>query len=309
MKKNGRSTILVSGHAACRTVRTCQRQQISPRPPVPGELRTEPVSGDTVDEHSVDEHAVDDNRWRSTEHAEAWLDRQTHPSSDLIERFELIARLLPFDHDATLTFADVGAGNGTLGEVLLDTFPRARVVSLDVNPAMIAAGEQRLARFGDRSRFIEFDFGGSAWPAVASGPFDAVVSSRAIHHVSDEQKRVIFGWIYDRLRPGGWLVNYDYIRAPTEALSAVYARLGTNEPRGDGAGHGRGHGHDHGNGHGHGDRPGHTEASGSSDHHQGHHSHISPLLGQLAMLEALGFLDVDVFWKQFGSVVFGARHP
>ena len=251
------------------------------------------MSGDTVD----------DNRWRSTEHAEAWLDRQTQPPSDLIERFSLIARLLPFDHDAELTIADVGAGNGTLGEVLLDAFPRARVISLDVNPKMIEAGEQRLARFGDRSRFLEFDFDGPVWPDDAPGPFDAVVSSRAIHHVSDEQKRIIFGWIYDRLRPGGWLLNYDYIRAPSEALSAVYARLGSNEPRGAGHGHEHGHGHGGGNGHGHGPDQGDAAA------HQGHHSHTSPLLGQLAMLDALGFVDVDVFWKQFGSVVYGGRHP
>jgi len=254
---------------------------------------------------------VDDNRWRSTEHAEAWLDRQTQPSSDLIERFSLIARLLPFDHDAELTFADVGAGNGTLGEVLLDAFPRAHVISLDVNPKMIEAGEQRLARFGDRSRFIEFDFGGPAWPDDGPGLFDAVVSSRAIHHVSDEQKRIIFGWIYDRLRPGGWLLNYDYIRAPTEALSAVYARLSTNEPRGDGAGHGHEHGDQGGHGHNdsHSRQHGHTEAGAPSEHHQGRHSHTSPLLGQLAMLEALGFVDVDAFWKQFGSVVYGGQHP
>jgi SAM-dependent methyltransferase len=244
---------------------------------------------------------VDDNRWRSTEHAEAWLDRQTQPPSDLIERFRLIARLLPFDHDAELTFADVGAGNGTLGEVLLESFSRARVVSLDVNPAMIAAGEERLARFGGRSRFIQFDFDGPDWPVDAPGPFDAIVSSRAIHHVSDQQKRLIFGWIYDRLRPGGWLLNYDYIRAPTEALAGVYARMGASEPRGDGAGHGE---HGHGEGAGQGEH-GQSDAAA----HQGHHSQTSPLLGQLAMLDAGGYVDVDIFWKHFGSVIYGGRHP
>jgi SAM-dependent methyltransferase len=256
---------------------------------------------------SVSGDAVDDNRWRSTEHAQEWLDRQPQPGSDLRERFSLIARLLPFAPDAEITIADIGAGNGTLGEVLLEQFSRAKVLSLDVNPAMIAAGQERLARFGDRARFIQFDFEGATWPVDAPGPFDAVVSSRAIHHVADEQKRVIFGWIYDRLRSGGCLLNYDYIRAPSEALSAVYARLGTNEPRGDNAGQGHGGGHEHGNGggghdhgHGHGD-----EAAG----HQGHHSHTSTLLGQLAMLEAIGFVDVDAFWKQFGSVIYGARRP
>jgi len=264
------------------------------------------------------EKVDDDDRWRSAEHAEAWLARQKEqgdgPGPELSERFWMIARLLPFEPDAELRFADIGAGNGTLGEVLLEAFPRAELVSLDVNPAMIAAGEQRLARFGERSRFVEFDFGSATWPDDAAGPFDAIVSSRAIHHVSDEQKRVIFGWIYHRLRTGGWFLNYDYIRAPTEVLSQTYIRMGGAGPGGH---HGAsGHqsdaehgGPDHAGHHSHessDDRAGEPDGS-SGDHHQGHHSHTSPLLGQLSMLEATGFVDVDCFWKQFGSVLYGAR--
>jgi len=92
---------------------------------------------------------VDDNRWRSTEHAEAWLDRQNQPPSDLIERFSLIARLLPFDQNAELTFADIGPATARSAKSCWIAFPKARVFSLDVNPKMIEAGEQRLARFGD----------------------------------------------------------------------------------------------------------------------------------------------------------------
>jgi tRNA (cmo5U34)-methyltransferase len=231
------------------------------------------VSGDTVD----------DNRWRSAEHAADWLTRQDKPGSDQSERFRLLARLLPFEQTAELAFADVGAGHGTLTEVLLDAFPNARAVCLDVNPTMIAAGQERLARFGDRARYVQADLEARSWPAEAPGPFDAVLSSRAIHHVADEQKRAVFGWIFERLRPGGWLLNYDYIRAPTEALSELYARVSSD---------------------------GHDGPSGPpADHHQGHHSHTSPLLGQFKLLEEAGFVDVDCFWKNLGGAIFGARKP
>jgi tRNA (cmo5U34)-methyltransferase len=226
---------------------------------------------------------VDDNRWRSAEHAADWLARHDQPQSDQSERFRLLARLLPFEQTADLAFADVGAGNGTLAEVLLEAFPRSRVVCLDVNPTMIAAGEDRLARFGGRARYVEADLEAARWPSAAAGPFDAVVSSRAIHHVADEQKRRVFGWIFERLRPGGWLLNYDYVRAPTPALSELYQRVaadGQHEPSGPPA-----------------------------DHHQGHHSHTSPLLGQLALLEAAGFADVDCFWKHLASAIYGGRRP
>jgi tRNA (cmo5U34)-methyltransferase len=229
------------------------------------------------------DHSVADNRWRSAEHAADWLARHDRPQADQLDRYRLVARLFPFERDAALAFADVGAGNGTLAEVLLDAYPRSRAVCLDVNPTMIAAGQERLARFGDRARYVEADLEATSWPAEAAGPFDAVVSSRAIHHLPDEQKRAVFGWIFERLRPGGWLVNYDYIRAPNPALSELYQRVAADGQHGSGG--------------------------PPADHHQGHHSHTSPLLGQLALLEAVGFVDVDCFWKHLASALYGGRLP
>ena len=220
-----------------------------------------------------------ENRWLSEQHAREWLARQADRGGDgRPEQFELLARLLPFDESAELRFADLGAGHGTLSEVLLDRFPRARALCLDVNPAMIEAGREWLGRFGERARYARMDLAG-AWPAEAGGPFDAVVSSRAIHHLGDAGKRVLFGDILERLRPGGWFLNFDYVRAPSDLLSELYLRA-----LGDGPGPPR-------------------------DHHQGHHSHTSPLPGQLDMLSAVGFEEVDCFWKHLATALYGGRKP
>ncbi|HYU20251.1 MAG TPA: class I SAM-dependent methyltransferase [Chloroflexota bacterium] len=220
-----------------------------------------------------------DDRWRSDEHAREWLAKHGGPEADGSEQFHLIARLLPHPTESALRVADVGAGHGTLTAVILDTFPNAQATCLDINPTMIAAGQERLARFAGRFRYVQSDLTEPGWPAEASGPFDAVVSSRAIHHLMDARKRELFGEILARLRSGGWLLNFDYVRAPSDALREIYIRV--QEP-----------------------------ASGSpADHHQGDHSHTSPLLGQLQMLESIGFVDVDCFWKQFGSAIFGGRKP
>ena len=218
-----------------------------------------------------------ENRWLSEEHARDWLARQANRDGQP-EQFDLLARLLPFDESAELSVVDLGAGHGTLSEVLLDRFPRARAVCLDVNPAMIEAGRQRLARFGERARYARMDLGGD-WPAEASGPFDAVVSSRAIHHLGEDGKRALFAGILERLRPGGWFLNFDYVRAPSDELRELYVRA-----LGDGHGPPR-------------------------DHHQGHHSHTSPLTGQLDLLSALGFVEVDCFWKHLATALYGGRKP
>ncbi|MDP8924803.1 MAG: methyltransferase domain-containing protein [Chloroflexota bacterium] len=220
-----------------------------------------------------------ENRWLSEEHARDWLARQSdRGDAGRPEQFDLLARLLPFEESAALSIVDLGAGHGTLSEVLLDRFPRARALCLDVNPAMIEAGQDRLSRFGPRARYARMDLGGG-WPAEASGPFDAVVSSRAIHHLNDEGKRALFAGILARLRPGGWFLNFDYVRAPSELLSELYVRA-----LGDADGPPR-------------------------DHHQGHHSHTSPLASQLDMLGAVGFEEVDCFWKHLATALYGGRKP
>ena len=220
-----------------------------------------------------------ENRWLSEEYAREWLSRQTDQGGERRpEQFDLLARLLPFEPSAEVTIADLGAGHGTLSEVLLDRFPRARALCLDVNPAMIEAARARLARFGERARYARMDLGGD-WPTEAAGPFDAVVSSRAIHHLGDEGKRALFAGILARLRPGGWFLNFDYVRAPSDRLRDMYVQaLG--------------------------------DADGPpADHHQGHHSHTSPLTGQVLALETAGFGDVDCFWKHLATALYGGRKP
>ena len=220
-----------------------------------------------------------ENRWLSEEHARDWLARQSDAGdAGRPEQFDLLARLLPLEESTELTIADLGAGHGTLSEVILDRFPRARALCLDVNPAMIEAGQERLRRFGERARYARMDLGGE-WPAEAGGPFDAVVSSRAIHHLGDGEKRDLFAGILERLRPGGWFLNFDYVRAPSDLLGEVYVRA-------LGDGHGP-----------------------PKDHHQGHHSHTSPLAGQLATLRAVGFEEVDCFWKYLATALYGGRKP
>src|SRR5207237_1098126 len=40
-----------------------------------------------------------------------------------------------------------------------------------------------------------------------------------------DRKRAIFHAILNHLRPGGWYVNYDPVRAPTEAVEAIWKRV------------------------------------------------------------------------------------
>jgi cyclopropane fatty-acyl-phospholipid synthase-like methyltransferase len=163
---------------------------------------------------------------------------------------------------------------------VLKAFPRARVYGLDLSPLMVEEGTRRLARFGQRARMSEWDLEVAEWPATAPGPYAAVVSSLAIHHLNRERKAQLAVQVMEHLQPGGVLLNLDYVSPPSETLAQRYQQAEARfvDPRHDQAGHG------------------HNLAGGHS---------TDSLDVQLDDLRAAGFVDVDVFWKRLSLALFG----
>ena len=89
---------------------------------------------------------------------------------------------------------DLGAGTGLLSRRIADAHPHAELHLFDAAPAML---EQAREALGDRARIHVGDFAGTLPP----GPFDAVVSSLAIHHLDNPGKRDLFARVLDALAP------------------------------------------------------------------------------------------------------------
>src|SRR5579859_4407738 len=179
------------------------------------------------------------------------------------EELRTLVSLLSFEVDQPIQVLELGAGHGLLTRLVLERFPLAHVLALDLNPAMIAEGRQRLAAFGPRIDYRPWDLAEPGWPASADGPFDATISSLALHHLVRERKSELARQIFQRLRPGGFFLNLDYVGARSDRLATRYEHA-RQQP---------------GDGHG-----------GSQ--------HGDPLEPQLDDLRSAGFTDVEVFWKR-----------
>ncbi|GMQ81729.1 MAG: class I SAM-dependent methyltransferase [Rhodothermia bacterium] len=107
---------------------------------------------------------------------------------------------------------DLGAGTGALSEVLLARRGVGTVELLDVDPEMLKQAQQRLKRFGNRTRFTLRSY---------DEPFsscDAFAASLSLHHVATiEIKSALFARVFGALRHGGVFVNAD-VNMPTEHL-------------------------------------------------------------------------------------------
>jgi tRNA (cmo5U34)-methyltransferase len=111
---------------------------------------------------------------------------------------------------------DLGAGTGLLTAWVSEAFGDARFDLLDGSAEMLAEARGRLAGVVDRV-FVQ-DMAG----ALPEGPYDAVISALAIHHLADLDKQALFGRVCTILAPGGVFVNAEQVAGPTPGLAALY---------------------------------------------------------------------------------------
>ncbi|MBN1781198.1 class I SAM-dependent methyltransferase [bacterium] len=124
---------------------------------------------------------------------------------------------LPFGPQDEFSLVDLGCGTGSLTRAILSRFPEARVTALDFSAAMI--GEARENLKNERIRFVHRDFSKWTWDQ----PYDAVVSSLALHHlITDEDKKHFYAQCFRHLKPGGMFCNADIVLANTDMLQKAF---------------------------------------------------------------------------------------
>lgn len=115
--------------------------------------------------------------------------------------------------------------------MVADARPEAQLTLLDGAPAMV---EKAAATLGPRAvAALVQDFS----EPLPAGPFDAVVSSLAIHHLDDAGKASLYTRVRDVLRPRGVFVNAEQVPGATPALDALLWRWHEREARALGATH------------------------------------------------------------------------
>lgn len=225
--------------------------------------------------------SMDRHDWHSEQYVAEWVKRYTAQEDAARQpHFKLMADLIAVSKEAPLRILDVGAGYGALSKALLERFPRVHVTVQDYSEPMLERARSFLKDFGRRTSYIESDLITQEWAAHAGGPFDAVVSSMAIHHLQDGPRIAsLYREIREVLKPGGCFLNLELVSGPTLELQQVYDQAGAARRA-------------------QGNHAGHPAVMGSRLPKVAVHV-------QLSWLMAAGFRQADCFWKELGLALVG----
>jgi ubiquinone/menaquinone biosynthesis C-methylase UbiE/DNA-binding HxlR family transcriptional regulator len=116
-----------------------------------------------------------------------------------------------------LTVADLGAGEGTLSQLLAKT--ARKVIAIDNSPKMVEFGS-KLAKEHEFAN-LEYRLGDIEDPPIAQGTIDLAILSQALHHAIHPE-RAIAG-AYRVLRKGGRIVILDLLSHRFERARELYA--------------------------------------------------------------------------------------
>jgi ArsR family transcriptional regulator len=125
-----------------------------------------------------------------------------------------LLRLMP-----PLIIADMGAGEGTLSQLLART--AKQVVAIDSSPGMVEYGS-RIAKENGFSN-LEYRLGDLEEPPIDSESVDVVLFSQALHHAASPQRAVESA--YRILKPGGRILILDLASHTYEQAKELYAHV------------------------------------------------------------------------------------
>jgi ubiquinone/menaquinone biosynthesis C-methylase UbiE/biotin operon repressor len=116
-----------------------------------------------------------------------------------------------------LTVADLGAGEGTLSQLLAKN--ARKVVAIDNSPKMVEFGSQLAKKHGFKN--LEYRLGDIEEPPIANNSVDLAILSQALHHAIHPQQAI--GAAHRILKRGGRLVILDLLSHRFERARELYA--------------------------------------------------------------------------------------
>lgn len=212
------------------------------------------------------------------------------------DQIEMMLRAIDARSQPVTSFIDLGCGSGVVARALLARYPQARALLVDFSEAMLAEANAQLGAHPN-VLIVSGDLASSEWlNAVRGSAPDLVVSGYAIHHLAHSRKRELYAEIFDLLPANGMFINIEHVASRSPQLEAASDELMIDTihafQRSKGSNRAR------------------EQVASEFVHRPDKTANIlAPVETQCEWLRAIGFAEVDCYFKVFELAVFGGRKP
>ena len=124
------------------------------------------------------------------------------------------------------TLLDLGCGTGLELDEIFRLHPDIRVTGIDLAPGMLARLREK-----HPERKLTLTVGDYLTVPLAPCAFDVAVAFETLHHCPPETKLGLFRRIFAALRPGGMLLEGDYIAESDEMETYLFQELARRRAR------------------------------------------------------------------------------
>jgi tRNA (cmo5U34)-methyltransferase len=118
------------------------------------------------------------------------------------------------------TILELGCGTGNLTLLLRDRFPESKLIGIDVAEGSLAVCQKRMG-----AKHIDLRQMDMRTAQFEGESFDIVVSSLALHHLTDTERRNLYSSVYNWLRCGGRFAFCDRFQDESEQVTQVNRRI------------------------------------------------------------------------------------
>jgi len=138
------------------------------------------------------------------------------------ERFAVLIELIRATQPAVTRVLDLGCGPGSTMLPILDAFPGAAVIGIDVDPVLLSLAKARLVDYEEHARLIEADLRVPDWRQAVPAPVDAVISATALHWLTARQLEQVYRQLPNLLAPGGIFLNADHLPSESAGIQEYW---------------------------------------------------------------------------------------
>ncbi len=165
----------------------------------------------------------DESRWVTEGFVSEYLrdsDIYLPQREEVLQLIKLIFSFYVNDKIKKPHIIDLGCGDGAITKALLDVNTNLLATLVDGSERMLESAKKNIPN-ANIKQAINISFQDLYASSVIKDKADFIVSSLAIHHLHEVEKGRLFKYVYAKLKPRGFFLNYDPVLPTSKKLEQL----------------------------------------------------------------------------------------